>query len=77
MRLQIGAGYPEVPAMVLGVPVRLVVCSSNVHRPPVPAMVLGTFGAPWLDVDPAPAAYCHACAVALEALGVFTPEEDP
>jgi hypothetical protein len=76
MRLRIGAGFPEVPAMVLGVPVRLIVCASEVHRPPVPATVLGTFGAAWLDQDDVPAAYCGPCAVALEALGVFVPDPE-
>lgn len=74
VRLHIGAGYPAIPAMLLGVPVKLVVCSSDVHRPKVPADVLGMFGATWLDLEPVPAAYCHGCAVALEALGVFVPD---
>jgi len=76
MNFRIGAGFPEVPAMVLGVPVRLVVCASDVHAPKVPAVAFGTFGAPWLDQPDVPAAYCRGCAVALEAMGVFTPDPE-
>jgi hypothetical protein len=60
--------------MVLGVPVHLMVCLSDVHDPKVPATVLGTFWVPWLDQPDTPAAYCQGCAVALEALGVFVPD---
>lgn len=53
------------------------ICASDVHEEPVPAIVLGTFRGWWDPGNPERAAYCIRCADALEWLGCFEPDTDP
>lgn len=64
-------------ASVEGMEVRALLCSSEHHARPVPAVVVGDFRVPWWEADRVErATYCQHCARLAVFIGYFTPDHD-